>query len=524
MRTLTYFLFAALITTACSKGKGKKDSPEAAAPEAEPVPEEQPETAEPAKDVAKLVPATAEVSEFLQTSPGTDQSVRKDEAQVLLTNDRGDVVLAGVTRSKITREPALGGDLFFTRYRMGEGWSDSPVQVPVDVPVSMLPPPNPENPSEKPKPLSSPLLAARGGRLLETGKALLVGELVGTFFSSAQLNLAETKDATRMVFFAAVGASENGMMKSVRYGLTGENTVVATATPKTDATFLMTGFTTSGLRKNGTGIVETETTTPSNYLAEVDAEGDIVRHLTWPVTSVTGVIDNVKAMTATSNTAFVAFERQDGAQVLVKGLRLPSGGTTFIDLPEKEVCAEASTGATKVRVASVDATETELVVAVEISNYAVSEGTVLPCFEIFEIKPQGTLISKREIVNLKELPTVQGTTRATIVQDGRILLTRSRENTDSRGQGEAIVTFLYERPLSRDGYQSRLWSLIRPKDWYGTDSVDGLKRRVQAVVWPKNATQQNAVWILSNDLTAKEGAVENLTQLGSYGAVPKKAK
>lgn len=523
MRFLPAILAATLMIAACAKSKNKKDSP-AEVPPANPVPEEQTEPVEPAKDAAMVVTATAEVSEFLKTDLGTDQSVRKDAAQVLLTNDRGDVVVAGVTRSKITREPALGGDLYFTRYRMGEGWSDLPVQVPVDVPAAMLPPPDPEHPNDKPKPLLNPLLAACGGRLLETGKALIVGELIGTSFSPAQLNLAETKEATRTVFFAAIGASENGMMKSVRYGLTGENTVVATATPKTDGTFLMTGFTTTGLRKNATGIVDTETTAPSNYLAEIDAEGDVVRHFAWPVTSATGVVDNVKAMTATSNSAFIAFERQDGQMALVKGLRLPVGTTTFIDLPEKEVCADASLGATKVRVASIDATETELVVAVEISNYAVSEGTVLPCFEIFEIKPQGTLVSKREIVNLKELPTVQGTTHATIVQDGRILLTRSRENTDSRGQGEAIVTFLYERPLGRDGYQSRLWSLVRPKDWYGTDSVDGLRRRVRAVVWPKNPMQQNAVWILSNDLTIKEADVENLTQLGSYGAVPKKAK
>lgn len=456
-----------------------------------------------------------EVNSFIKSEIGAQQRVRKDSGQILMLNGKGEVAVAGVTRSKIVREPGLGGDVFFTRYSIANGWDAKPVQVPVQTPAQ----------GGTPKPLIAPLVEVKGGRLLENGKALVVGDMRETAFSSAQMYLDETKAAKRTPFLAVFAAGENGMMKSVRYGLTGDNTIIAVAATPAPNSIYVAGLTTTGLRRDQ-GDFKTETAVGSNFVAEIDDEGDIIRHLAWPLQIPAGGVERLRGIAANAKHIFVGFER--GSQTaFVKSLKVQSNLRTFMDLPERQVCAEASAGATSVSITSVDASETEVVVAVEIAHPSISNDMRLPCFEVFEIKPHGALASKREFVYLRELPTIGGTTRATIVGDGRIMLVRSRANTDSRGQGEAVVTFLYERPLARDGYQGTVWTTRRPKDWYDSDVVDGLKRRVSSVVWPKGGPNQDVLWILSNDLTSMpaEGdlpaEVESIIHLGSYRAIPK---
>lgn len=507
-----------VIATGCGKGKQKDNAPEVG-PSAETAEGEQPlESQEPQ---VPGVTKTPEVSEFLHTNSSRLQRVRKDHAQVLLVNENGDVAVAGVTRSLVVREdisePALGGDLFFTRYSIGKGWSEQPVQVAVEVPLAMIsPPPPPPEVAPELRPFAEPLIAVKGGRLMENGKALVVGELKATRFSSAQLNLEETKNAEQAIFLSIFGSNNNGMMKSVRYGLSGVNTVVATASSGTANTFLMAGETESGLRKNVVGQTPAETAVRSNYLAEVDDEGELIRFHSWPATFPDETTENVRALAFNGTHAFVAFERK--GKVLVRGIRIPVRNNSFIEMPEKEVCADAALGANRMRVASIDVTETELVVAVEFSDLSVSNGVSLPCFEVFDIKQSGTIVAKREIVNLKELPTISGTTRVNFVGGDRLLVTRSRENTDSRGSGVAIVTFLYERPLTRTGYESWLWGLGRP-EWYGSATVDSLERIVKTVFWSK-IKGADTVWILSEDRTMIDEEEESLVHLGTYRSVP----
>lgn len=531
---ITALLVIAMTAINCSKtvSKDEEESPSVEVTKEEPTAPTDP--ADPGESDAggkNLV-----ISEFFKTEMAPDQAVRKDDGQLLLLNAKGEVAVAGVTRSKIGFNPSLAGDLFFARYTVNKGWSTETVQVPIELP---LPPPiaaiAPEPPpasTPRPMPLPRALAEVKGGRLLDSGKALVIGELEKTSFGDKyQLNLEETKGADRNIFMSIFGASEGGVTKSIRYGLTGQNTVVGTAPSRAPTNILVTGFTASGLRKTVAGGVVTETAVPSNYLAEFNDEGDIVRHFSWPVLlpAAGALPENVRGLASNATTAFVAFERgEKPTSVFVKGVRVSITSPEFIDLPEKPVCQAASQGAEMVRIASVNATEKEVVVAVEISNVR-SPGVTFPCFEVFDITPLGqTLLSKHEIINLPSAPTVIGSLRANFVQTDRILLTRSRPNTDSHGKGVAVVTFLYQRPLVTGGYESNAWSLSRPKDWYGNSSVDGLERIVRAVVWAKGTAQEDVVWVLSNDVTriSKEPGVEDresLVHLGTYTAITREA-
>jgi hypothetical protein len=487
--------------------------------------EDQPET-DKGRGKTKRKKATPSMGDFFETHVAHQEAVRRDDGQVLMANAAGDVAVAGVTRSRLDRtaniEPSLGGDLFFARYNLREGWYEEPIQVTVTVPDGAIPV-DPENPEAEPKPLAEPLVVAKGGRLLESGKALVVGELVGTGFDSAQLHRDETKGAARNVFLSIFGVGDSGMTKALSYGISGQNTVVGAAAGG-DATILIAGHTTSGLLPDGSSDVSSEVSTPSNYVAELTDDGDIVRFFAWNDHNDDNVKEDVRAITANRNTAFVAMERDNGGGVFVKGLRLHAHSQEFIDLPSRPVCAEQSKNATSVRVTSIDASDTELVVAVEIDVRASSDGTVLPCFEVFGIKDLGTLTSEREVVYLPEMPTLAGTTRANMVQDGRVMLVRSRENTSSQGRVGVVVTFLYERPALDKNYVGRAWPLSRPDDWYGSDSVHGLRREVRAVVWPEGSNQDDIVWVLSNDVTETSDGRESLVQIGTYAAVPQTKK
>lgn len=464
---------------------------------------------------------TAKVNEFLKSDVAHLQTARHDSAKTLLVNTQGDVAIVGVTRSKVVREPGLGGDILFTRYRIagaGKGWDAKPVQIPVVVPP--LPPPtDPNAVVEERQPLATPLVDVKGGRLLDSGKVLVIGEMSATSFPSAQMFLEETKAAAQTIFLAVFGP-DNGMTKSARYGLTGANTVIGTTSSAKQATVLVAGETETGLRLNSTTLT-TQTTTRSNYIAEISDDGDIVRHISWP-TAVGGVNDHIGAISSNSAYVITASQRA-GKQIYVRSFRQPGGSTTFLTLPEKQVCADATLHATSANVTSIDATETEVVVAIEIVNADAAPGQAFPCFEVFDIRPQGTLVPKREVVYLSTVSTTAGTTRATFVPDNRILISRTRSVADTLGIAQGIVTFLYERPLTADGYEGRSWALDRPSDWYGNDSVDGLQRNLVQVVWPKSSAQKDVVWILANDETLKtdpKAATESIIHLGNYTAIP----
>jgi hypothetical protein len=304
------------------------------------------------------------------------------------------------------------------------------------------------------------------------------------------------------------------MMKSIRYGLSGRNTVAGTAFGSTDQSLLLAGVTATGLTKNTEGLT-TETKEESNYLAEFDDDGALVRHVAWPTKTADGAVETVAAVASAGKIALDAVAR--GGAFDLRSFREPERTKTFVEMPEKPVCAAALSAGAVAKVTALDMTGTEALVTVEIN--VPGQVPVFPCFEIVSVTPQATLVAIHEGVVLKE-PTLAGTSRAVFVAGGRVLLARSREDTNTLGQGEQIVTFLSERPLKKDGYQSQLWELCRPADWYGSDAVDGLSRQVGAVVWNSaDKTRQNSVWILSRDVTKDE----SLVHLGTYTAVPKKA-
>jgi hypothetical protein len=260
----------------------------------------------------------------------------------------------------------------------------------------------------------------------------------------------------------------------------------------------------------------TQSIEPANFIAEIDENGAILRNLMWPLTE--GTVANVAS---NSTLAFAVSNRSDGHGVTVRGLRLPKRNIEILALPEKEVCASAGGPSKTMRAASISVNEREVVVAVEITDSTVASGTVLPCFEVFQIRQAGTLVSLHEQANLPELPSAAGTVNAHLVQGGRIMLMRSRENTDSRGRSVVVSSFIFNRPLRNDDYESRLWSLTRPKDWYADQQVDGLNRMIKAVVRPKVESQQDIVWVLSNDRTVIEGQQESLVHIGTYSTLTK---
>jgi hypothetical protein len=493
--------------------------------------EEQVEPVDPRTEPKPKVKRQTTVSDFFQTHVAEDQILRKDHGQVLLMNGFGDIAIAGVTRSKIdkerTAEPSFAGDMFITRYSTENGWTKFPLQIPVELPEALIFPAPVEGEPGEPKPLPEPLLKVRGGRLFDSGKVMIVGELTETKFSAGQLNIVETAGAKQSIFLTVAGRNDSGVLKSVRYGLSGINTVTDTANSRSEETILMIGSTTSGLLLNETSGFETQTNKISNYIAEIDDSGAIVRHLAWPENDSQERSEHIKALVSDGKTAFVASERRSNTAVFVQSFRLPEYNKIFIDLPSYQVCAEASEGASEVRVASIDyrdnAGSPEVVVAVEISNSTVSQGIILPCIEVFKVRSHGTLTPNRESIYLSKLPSVSGTLNANFVKEGRILMTRSRESVDSQGSGEAIVTFLFERSIEKKEYESSLWKLNRPEEWYENESVNGLKRRVTKVIYPKTDVESDVVWMLSNDLTELDGEIESIVHLGSYRAVPRES-
>jgi hypothetical protein len=472
---------------------------------------------------------TAGVSEFLETSVATDQKFRKDDGQILLGNSKGDMVVSGVTRSKIGVAPSLFGDMFFTRYVPGKGWSDQPVQVPVlDFTVPILPAPD-SGPIPLPVPAIDAGIVVKGGRLLDTGMAIVVGELSEkkSFGPIYQQNIEETKNAITTTFLSVFGVTDSGMNKAFSYGLTGKNTIVGTAAARSVSSVLVAGSTASGLRKNA-GEMITETPQPANYIAEFGSNGNILRYFSSPMTRGDGVVENIKALTSNSSLAVAIFSRKGDIEIYAKSFRESTRGTTFLDSVETLVCETATAGASFVTVTSANATETELVVAVEIIRPE-SPDIAFPCFEIFKILPQGALVKKHEVANMISAPTIPGTTHVKFVKDDRILLIRSRANTGAQGQGAAVVTFLFDRPIVADGFASKLWTLARPQPWYDSESVAGLNRQVRSVFWPKGTKQDDVVWALSTDITARLDdhqlvQKENLVHLGTYTALPQISK
>jgi hypothetical protein len=496
----------AIINMSC--GKSVYSRRDLNAPESDPV-EEQPQQGSPSPTPRKK---TNIITDFLRTEIAEKQVVRKDHAQIIVSNSKGEIAVAGVTRSRIaiqsTIQPSLAGDLFFTRYSSKNGWDSTPIQVPVEAPVS-------PDPSATPQPLAQALVSVKGGRLLESGKALVVGEIVKTFFSKAQLHLDETKEATTNVFLTVFGAGESGMMRSVRLGLTGENTVAGTADGFTDNSIIVAGTTATGLRRNSAQDSVTEVSEPSNYVMELDADGRILRNLMWPMTAAT-----VSKVASNETFAFIASNSADGRHVYINSLRW-QGKRDIIVLPSREVCADASDQSRTLRVASVSASEKEVVVAVEISDPTVTNGNVMPCFEVFEIRSTGLVVNKREQVFMPEFPSLQGTVNAQLVENDKVLLLRSRENSDSRGRTTAISTFLFERPLSKEKYESKFWSPTRPADWYGSEDVNGVSRVIQSVARSKGDAHYGAVWVVANDLTKVNGEWESLVNVGTYLSVSK---
>ena len=471
------------------------------------------------------------VSDFLRSEVASQQSARKDDGQLILTNTKGEVVIAGVTRSKIFHdsliEPSFAGDLFLTRYTAGKGWSNQPIQVPVVAP----PPPPPAAPVAgttalpvpTPSPLPNPLVAVKGGRLLDSGKTVLVGELQSTLFSTAQLNLEETAGASRSIFLAVFGAGENGLMKTVRFGIKGSNSVVASAAGSKPNTILLAGHTDGGLRKNSAQSFATETAAPSNYIAEIDEGGTIVRHIAWAETNPGGSLDHVAALASAPGLAIAAIDRAAPSSVVVKGLRMIDRADDFVDLVEKPVCEKASQGATAVHATAMDVSRDELVVTVEIQSPSATSGYAFPCVEVFQILPNGSLVSKREIIDLNELPTLAGTSRAMFVNDQQILVARTRDITDGNGSGAAVVTFLYKRPIIAGAYEGHLWARSRPADWYEVKDVNGLSRTVRSMSW-SSGPSKDVVWILSNDVTNRKGEQESLVHIGTYQSTPQDRK
>lgn len=512
-------LLAIAAISGCGKGSQKDRSPE-------PTPVEVP--AEPSEELPQTVGKkigksgrTPLFTEFLKTQTAKDQKTRIDVGQVILTNSNGDVVIAGVTRSRIDKsyieEPSLAGDLFFARYTLGKGFSSEPIQVPVVAP----PPPaaTPEDPTPKQLPLLEPLIEARGGRLLDSGMSIVVGDLINTQFTNGQLFLTETLNAKRTIFASIFGANGNGMVNAFRYGLTGENSVAGTASGSSDNTVLIAGRTDSGLLNNGTQNLSTAVPVPSNFLAELNHEGTFKRFYAWPELNANGITERVKAVASAKNNAFVAFEKGEHRSVFVKGLRMPDRSETFLDLPERQVCAKETANATSVKVASIAASETEVVVAVEITNATVDGRFSMPCFEVFAVMSSGNVVATRELVFLNDVSTIAGTTRVNILRDGKILLARTRANTDSLGAGGLIITLLYDRPLNADHYESSVSALSRPAEWIGDQSVDGLMRNVRSTAWAKDSKNEDVVWILSNDVKQYQDSRESLVHFGIYSAV-----
>jgi|GEM_PF-1813081 len=506
------FLMMLVFFAACSSCGKSVYSRRSLGEDEVPTVEEQPD---PTPSVNASPTSAAIITDFLRSDLANKQTVRKDHGQVILSNSMGDIAIAGVTRSKIISptplEPSLAGDLFFTRYSPKKGWDETPIQVPVEAPT-------PTDPSATPLPLPDALLIVKGGRLLDSGKALIVGETTKTQFSQAQLNLDETKSATVNIFLTVFGAGESGMMRSVRMGLSGENIVAGAADGFGSNSLVVAGTTTSGLRRNQAQDVITETATHSNYVMELDAGGNIIRNLMWPTTDAT-----ISRITSNKSFVFIASNSADGKHVYVNGLRW-HGKRDIVALPMREVCATASSSDRTIRASSLSVSETEVVVAVEIIDPSVAQGNVLPCFEVFQIRGNGLVVNKREQIFMPEFPSLKGTVHAQLVENDNVLLLRSRENSDSRGRTTAISTFLFSRPLLKEKYQSKFWSPSRPEDWYGTEDVNGVTRSIQGVVRSSHESHHGTIWVIANDRTNINGEWESLVNIGTYSTISKEAK
>jgi hypothetical protein len=513
---------AALITlnSACgglNREESNKPKPEATAA----VPAQE----EPIAPVAPIVSEAARtplIGAFLRSSVAAQQSVRMDHAQVLLANDKGELAVVGVSRSKLQRtdmiEPSLAGDMFFARFKPGSGWDGEPIQAAVKLPPAPVPAAS-ATPAPAATPLASALLRVRGGRMLSSGKAMVAGELDDISFAQSQLNLEETEPASRNIFLSIFGAGSNGVIKSLRYGIQGDNSLASVADSPKSSGIVMAGFTTAGLLKSTADRISSETASPSNFIAELNEEGAVMRFASWPKEDVTGQPRSIQAVSSNAEYLFVANGQDNAPMAFVRSVRMPDHRSVFQRLPERQVCAEASQGATSVRVVSMDATEKELVVAVEIRTSSVGAGFVLPCFEVFDIKEGGTIVARRESVFLKDHPTLESTVNVRLVDGSKILLSRSRENTDSRGRVGVVVSFLFDRKDLTGSYQSRVWSISRPAEWYGSDEVNGLYRRVVQMLWPKGGARDIA-WIVSNDVTDINGSNEVLTHIANYRVDP----
>jgi hypothetical protein len=503
---------------ACGTHKGdKQNHPQPEATANSPV-EEEP-IAPAGQNIVEPI-KTPLIGAFLRSSVAANQTVRMDHAQVLLSNDSGELAVVGVSRSRLQRtdmiEPSLGGDMFFARFKPGSGWDGEPIQAAVKLPPAPAPT---GTVTPAPSPLPAALLRVKGGRMLNSGKAMVAGELDDTSFAQSQLNLEETEAASRNIFLSIIGAGSNGIIKSLRYGIQGDNTLAAVTDSPKSSGIIMGGFTTAGLLKDGVDRLSSMTASPANFIAELNEEGAVTRFASWPKEEVSGQPRTVQSLASNAQYIFVASAQDNAPAAFVRSVRLPDHRNIFQRLPERQVCAEASIGATSVRVVSMDASDKELVVAVEIRTASVGSGFVLPCFEVFDIKDGGTIVARREAVFLKDHPTIEATVNIRFVEGSKILLARSRENTDSRGRVGVVVSFLFDRKNLDGAYQSRVWSISRPSEWYGGDEVNGMYRKVVQMLWPKGGARDVA-WIVSNDVTEINGVNESLTHIANYRVDP----
>lgn len=502
-------------------------------------------------------PSTSLIGAFLKSDKAALDTVRRDTGTVLLQGPDGQVVIAGSTQSKITNEPTLFGSLFITRFQLGEqGFSKQPTQIniaaftPTPTPTpdpaaaTTTPPVATTTPAPSPTPYSASLVEPKGGRVMADGKVLLAGNLVcGTNCIKASkfdMSMAhETpSDVPNQKGFLAVFGSTNNSVNQIRFGLGSRDTKVLGAVAGSQPnTIIVAGETANGLFSDPASMpsnyISTQALPNANFFAEIDDTGNVRRLRSWPLSldplnspgkSEFGQL--FKIATNGKNLFSARVRDVDGKlSVVVQSYRLPEKSKEFFELAEKTVCAEGVLDANDVasiQITSLDASEKTLAVGIEIQNKQTTESTRVSCVDASEIRENGSLALKSETVYFKELLTVAGTTQVTVVKDEKVLLTRTREITDSNGSGAAVTQFVMGRPLKRDGNKSFLSQLTREKDG---DSTNGVRRSVRSVVWPKGSKNEDVVWVLSNDeisgtaQPSRPDRNETLTHIGTYPAI-----